>query len=75
MPPHEPLPIDAALPALVAALRGATAAVLRAPTGAGKTTRVPPALLTVLVDGERGVRRWRLDRLRAELAPLGLAWE
>jgi ATP-dependent helicase HrpB len=40
-----PLPIDDVLPDLVAALRGHSSAVLRAPTGAGKTTRVPPALL------------------------------
>jgi WD40 repeat protein len=33
------------------------------------------ALLTVLVDGERAVRRWRLDKLRAELAALGLGWD
>jgi WD40 repeat protein len=29
-------------------------------------------LLTVLVDGERAVRRWRLDHLRNELTALGL---
>lgn len=40
-----PLPIDAALPALAAALQGGTNAVLVAPPGAGKTTRVPLALL------------------------------
>ena len=40
-----PLPIDEALPGLLAALRESSAAVLIAPTGAGKTTRVPPALL------------------------------
>jgi ATP-dependent helicase HrpB len=40
-----PLPIDAVLPALVDALRAHPAVVLRAPAGAGKTTRVPPALL------------------------------
>jgi len=39
-----PLPIDAALPDLTAALRGNTAAVLVAPPGAGKTTRVPLVL-------------------------------
>ena len=39
------LPIDAVLPALVDALRAHPATVLRAPAGAGKTTRVPPALL------------------------------
>src|SRR4051794_2619677 len=39
-----PLPIDAALPELAAALRGRNAAVLVAPPGAGKTTRVPLVL-------------------------------
>jgi len=39
------LPVDSVLDALVAALRERGAAVLRAPTGAGKTTRVPPALV------------------------------
>jgi ATP-dependent helicase HrpB len=44
MDPNEPLPIDAALPELTAALRAANAAVLVAPPGAGKTTRVPLVL-------------------------------
>src|SRR5579864_28805 len=39
-----PLPIDAALPDLTAALRAHNAAVLVAPPGAGKTTRVPLVL-------------------------------
>jgi ATP-dependent helicase HrpB len=39
------LPIEDALPELRAALAGAGAAVLQAPPGAGKTTRVPLALL------------------------------
>lgn len=39
------LPIDDVLPDLKAVLRDAPEAVLQAPTGAGKTTRVPPALL------------------------------
>jgi ATP-dependent helicase HrpB len=39
------LPIDTALPALGAALSGSNSAVLIAPPGAGKTTRVPLALL------------------------------
>ena len=42
---REPLPIDGVLPGLVESLRGVPCAVLRAPTGAGKTTRVPQALL------------------------------
>lgn len=40
-----PLPIDAVLDPLAAALRGRPNAVLVAPPGAGKTTRVPLALL------------------------------
>jgi ATP-dependent helicase HrpB len=40
-----PLPIDSALPDLTAALSGNNAAVLVAPPGAGKTTRVPLVLL------------------------------
>ena len=39
-----PLPIDAALPDLTAALRTGNSAVLVAPPGAGKTTRVPLVL-------------------------------
>ncbi len=39
------LPIEAALPALLAALAERASAVLVAPPGAGKTTRVPLALL------------------------------
>ncbi len=41
----EPLPIDAALPGLTSALQSTPAGVLVAPPGAGKTTRVPLALL------------------------------
>src|SRR5438132_10904819 len=43
--PRDLLPLDAILPELVAGLGRQPCAVLRAPTGAGKTTRVPPALL------------------------------
>jgi ATP-dependent helicase HrpB len=49
---REALPIDHALPDLLSALRTAGAVVLRAPTGAGKTTRVPPAIVdSGLADG------------------------
>lgn len=41
----EPLPVDEALPRLREALRLGSGAVLQAPPGAGKTTRVPLALL------------------------------
>jgi ATP-dependent helicase HrpB len=40
----DPLPIDEALPELTGALRARSAAVLVAPPGAGKTTRVPLVL-------------------------------
>jgi hypothetical protein len=40
-----PLPIDAVLDQLARTLAGGNAAVLAAPPGAGKTTRVPLALL------------------------------
>lgn len=43
--PFPPLPIDAVLPPLRAALAERGRAVLQAPPGAGKTTRVPLALL------------------------------
>lgn len=42
---RDELPVDAILPEVVATLRQNRALVLRAPPGAGKTTRVPPALL------------------------------
>ena len=45
---RDALPIDEALPRILAALRDGPALVLEAPPGAGKTTRVPPALLGVL---------------------------
>lgn len=41
----QPLPIEACLPELLDALRSAGRAVLQAPPGAGKTTRVPLALM------------------------------
>ena len=47
MPPS-PLPIDPVLPAILETVRRARAAVITATPGAGKTTRVPPALA---VDG------------------------
>jgi ATP-dependent helicase HrpB len=46
--PREALPIDPLLPQIVANLRERSSLVLRADTGAGKTTRVPPALLPAI---------------------------
>jgi ATP-dependent helicase HrpB len=59
-----PLPIDDALPALAAALARGNNAVLVAPPGAGKTTRVPLALLEA---------PWRQDRRIIMLEPRRLA--
>ena len=45
MPPSTSLPVDSVVPEILSALRTAGAIVLKAPPGAGKTTRVPPAML------------------------------
>ncbi|WP_425468354.1 ATP-dependent helicase HrpB [Phaeobacter marinintestinus] len=47
------LPIDDALPDLIAALRAKRRAVLQAPPGAGKTTRVPLAMLQAGLTDDR----------------------
>ncbi|MFC5355331.1 ATP-dependent helicase HrpB [Azospirillum himalayense] len=59
-----PLPIDPVLPELLAALDGRGVAVLQAPPGAGKTTRVPLALLD---------RPWLAGRKVIVLEPRRLA--
>src|SRR5262249_12352735 len=63
-----PLPIDDALPELLAALRTRRAALLTAPPGSGKTTRVPPALLPLFGDGEIVVLEPRRLAARAAAA-------
>lgn len=75
MPPLTPLPIDAVLPQLVAALRAHPCAVLRAPTGAGKTTRVPPALLDAGLAGEGAVVMLEPRRVAARAAAQRMAEE
>jgi ATP-dependent helicase HrpB len=47
-----PLPIDDVLPSIIAALREQPTLVLCAPPGAGKTTRVPPAILDAGLAGD-----------------------
>src|SRR3954453_517509 len=49
-----PLPIDPLLPEIVAALAARRAIVIEAPPGAGKTTRVPRALLWAVATPARG---------------------
>jgi ATP-dependent helicase HrpB len=70
----QPLPIDAVLADVVAAVRARGACVLVAPPGAGKTTRVPGALLDAgAITGEIVVLQPR--RLAARLAATRVASE
>src|SRR6266550_4522988 len=73
--PREPLPIDAVLPDVVAALHRHAVAVLRAPTGAGKTTRVPPALLAAGLAGDKQILMLEPRRLAARAAARRMAAE
>lgn len=68
----EALPIDEVLPRLLDVLRSDPAVVLEAPPGAGKTTRVPPALLG-LVPGDVIVLEPR--RIAARAAAMRVAFE
>ncbi len=69
------LPIDDVLPELVRALEESPCAVLRAPTGAGKTTRVPPALLDAGLAGDRAILMLEPRRLAARAAARRIASE
>src|SRR5215813_7466402 len=62
------LPVDEALPRLKEALRARNAAVLVAPPGAGKTTRVPLALLDAAWLGGRRIVMQEPRRLAARVA-------
>ncbi|MEQ1947843.1 MAG: ATP-dependent helicase HrpB [Bryobacteraceae bacterium] len=66
------LPIDPLLPRIVESLRANPRLVIEAPPGAGKTTRVPPALLP-LVKGDVLVLEPR--RLATRMAARRVAWE
>jgi ATP-dependent helicase HrpB len=70
-----PLPIDEVLPALIAELREGSSAVLIAPTGAGKTTRVPPALLAAGLDGGQQIVMLEPRRIAARAAARRMAEE
>ncbi|TDR94972.1 ATP-dependent helicase HrpB [Enterovirga rhinocerotis] len=74
--PSAPLPIDAVLPDIAAALARQPNAVLVAPPGAGKTTRVPLALLDapwlagrriILLEPRRLAARAAAERMAATL--------
>lgn len=68
-----PLPIDDSLPGLLTALQAGTAAVLVAPPGAGKTTRVPLALLDAPWRGDRRIIVLEPRRLAARAAARRMA--
>ncbi len=67
-----PLPVDVLLPEIISSLQRNSNLVIEAPPGAGKTTRVPPALLDI-VSGEVMVLEPR--RIAARLAARRVAWE
>ncbi len=69
----QPLPIDAALPDLRAALGAHRHAVLVAPPGAGKTTRVPLDLLTAPWRGDGRIIMLEPRRLAARAAARRMA--
>jgi len=66
------LPVDAILPAILVSLERNPSLVIEAPPGAGKTTRVPAALLDA-VPGEVLVLEPR--RIAARMAARRVAWE
>jgi ATP-dependent helicase HrpB len=70
--PRSPLPVDTILPEIIDSLRRCPNLVIEAPPGAGKTTRVPPALLEI-AGGEVVVLEPR--RIAARMAARRVAWE
>ena len=66
----QPLPLDAHIPGIVRVLEEGRHAVIVAPPGAGKTTRVPPALLcfgrVILLQPRRVAARSLARRIAAE---------
>jgi ATP-dependent helicase HrpB len=74
-PRLSPLPIDEMVPAVVAAVRAHGAAVISAPPGAGKTTRVPPALVAAGLAGEGRLVMLEPRRLAARAAARRIAEE
>ena len=75
MDPLSPLPIDDVLPPLLAALLAGPSAVLVAPTGAGKTTRVPLALLAAGIGGGQQIVMLEPRRIAARAAARRMAQE
>ena len=67
------LPVDALIPRITESLRDSKHLVIEAPPGAGKTTRVPPALLSlgmgevVVLEPRRLAARMAARRVAQEL--------
>src|SRR5262245_56257892 len=70
-----PLPIDALLPEIATTLRASRALVLVAPPGAGKTTRVAPALLDHGAAGGGQIVLLQPRRVAAQCAAARIASE
>jgi ATP-dependent helicase HrpB len=66
------LPVDAILPEILSSLQSHPNLMIEAAPGAGKTTRVPPALLDVVAGG---VIVLEPRRIAARLAARRVAWE
>lgn len=62
------LPIDGLLPEIIAALRSSSGIVVTAQTGAGKTTRVPPALVDAGLARDRKLVMLEPRRIAARVA-------
>lgn len=73
--PLDPLPIDEVLSQVTTALQRANAVVLRAPAGAGKTTRVPPALLDAGLAGAKKIVVLQPRRVAARATAARMARE
>jgi ATP-dependent helicase HrpB len=70
-----PLPVDAILPDVVEALRRGRSLVVEAPPGAGKTTRIPRALLEAGLAGDGEVLVLEPRRLATRMAARRVAEE
>lgn len=71
----QPLPIDSLLPEAVASLRRRPSLVVEAPPGAGKTTRLPPALLDAGLAGGRDILVLEPRRIAARMSARRVAEE
>jgi ATP-dependent helicase HrpB len=69
------LPIDDVLADVVGALRSSSAIVLKAPPGAGKTTRVPPAMLDAGLAGSGKILVLQPRRVAARASAARIAAE